>query len=239
MSAVGAVGEQAAGLVDDRDALGLEPVDRRGDEVADGAHLLRLERAAHLEHDRGRGSALSRENSGRSGSTRCTRAACTRSMRADGAGELAFERAQVVDVLHEAGGAERVGLVENLVADAAALGQAGLGELHAQPRHPVLGHQHDGAVVLELVGDGLALEVLDDRGGVLEAEVGEQRRHLRRGDPQDQEGEKADQRDRDRGHGRDPRRPQRFEELEKSLHVPSPDNPTPRQELPGSWLLGG
>ncbi len=40
----GAVGEQLAGLVDHRDALGLEPVDRGGDQMADGAHLLRLER---------------------------------------------------------------------------------------------------------------------------------------------------------------------------------------------------
>ena len=66
---------------------------------------------------------------------------------ADGAGELALERAQVIDVLNEARRAERVGLVENLVADAAALGQAALGELHAQPRDLLLGHQHDGAVV--------------------------------------------------------------------------------------------
>ena len=80
------------------------------------------------------GSILSRENSGRSGSTKCTRAACTRSSAADGAGQLTFERAQVVDVLDEASGAKRVRLVENLVADAAALGQAAFGELHAQPR---------------------------------------------------------------------------------------------------------
>ena len=108
------------------------------------------------------GSGVSRENSGRSGSTRWTRAAWTRSMRADGAGELALERAQMVDVLDEAGGAERVGLVEDLVADAAALGQAALGELHAQARDLVLRHHDDGAVVAHFVGDGLALEVLDD-----------------------------------------------------------------------------
>ena len=78
------------------------------------------------------GSGVSRENSGRSGSTRWTRATWMRSMRADGAGQLALERAQMVDVLDEARGAECVGLVEDLVADAAALGQAALGELHAQ-----------------------------------------------------------------------------------------------------------
>jgi len=50
---------------------------------------------------------------------------------ADGAGEFAFQRAQMVDVLDEGGGAERVRFVENLVADAAPLGQAAFGELHA------------------------------------------------------------------------------------------------------------
>src|ERR1700675_1860896 len=53
--------------------------------------------------------------------------------RTDGARQLAFERPQIVDVLHEARGAERVRLVENLVADAAALGQAVFGQRHAQP----------------------------------------------------------------------------------------------------------
>ena len=82
---------------------------------------------------------------------------------ADGARQLAFERAQVIDVLHEARGAERVRFVENLVADAAALGQAAFGKLHAQPRHPVLRDQDDGAVVARVVRDGLPLEILDDR----------------------------------------------------------------------------
>jgi hypothetical protein len=81
--------------------------------------------------------------------------------------------AQMIDVLHEAGGAQHVGFVEDLVADPAALGQAGLGELHAQPRHAVLRDHDDGAVVLELERDRLALQVLHDRGRVLEGEVGE------------------------------------------------------------------
>ena len=41
----------------------------------------------------------------------------------------------MIDVLDEAGGAERVRLVEDFVADAAALRQPALGELHAQARH--------------------------------------------------------------------------------------------------------
>ena len=47
-----------AGLVDDRNAVRLEAVDRAGDEVADGAHLLLLEFAAHLQHDGGGGLDL-------------------------------------------------------------------------------------------------------------------------------------------------------------------------------------
>ena len=66
--------------------------------------------------------------------------------------KLAFQRAQMIDVLNESGGAERVGLVENLVADAAAFRQAGFGELHPQPGDLVLGHHDDRAVVLDLIG---------------------------------------------------------------------------------------
>ena len=87
---------------------------------------------------------------------------------ADGAGQFALQRAQMIDVLDEAGGAERVGFVEDLVADAAALGQAALGELHAQPGDLVLWHHDDGAVVAQFVGDRLAFQVLDDGGGVLD-----------------------------------------------------------------------
>ena len=69
---------------------------------------------------------------------------------ADGARQLAFQRPQVVDVLDEARGAERIRFVENLVADAAALGQAILGQRHAQPRHLIARHHDDIAVVAQL-----------------------------------------------------------------------------------------
>ena len=147
----------------------------------------------------------------------------------DGARELAFECAQMVDVLDEAGGAERVRLVEDLVADAAALGQAALGELHADAGHLVARHHHDGAVVLQLVGDALALEVLHDRSGILRRQIGEDRRHLRRGDAQDDEGEHADQCGRDRRHGSEARGAQRPDELDETLHRLCPSRPTKRR----------
>ena len=110
---------------------------------------------------------------------------------ADGAGELALERAQMIDVLDEARGAQRVRLVEDLVADAAALGQAAFGELHPQPGDLVLRHQDDRALVAHLEGDALAFQVLDDGGGVLHAEIGEQGGHLRRGDAHDDEARRS------------------------------------------------
>ncbi len=58
----------------------------------------------------------------------------------------------MVDILYEARGAERVGFVEDLVTDAAPLGQVALGEFHAQPGDPVLGHHDNGAVVADFVG---------------------------------------------------------------------------------------
>ena len=203
--------------------------------MADGAHLLRLQRAAHLEHDRGRGFDLV------AGEQRAFRQHQMDARRRDaveaanGAGQFAFQRAQVIDVLDEGGGAERVRLVENLVADAAALGQAAFGELHAQAGDVVLGHHDDRAVVLHLVGDGLAFQVLDDRAGVLDRQVGEQRHHGRRVHPDHQEGEEADQGQRHRGHRRHSRRTQRFHKIEKALHWFCPSRVAPLRAVPGKF----
>ena len=205
--------------------------------MADGAHLLRLERAANLEHDRGgRLDLVAREQR-----TLRHHQMHARGLhpveRANGACELAFERAQVVDILHEAGRAERVRFVEDLVADAAALGQAALGKPHAQPRHAVLRDHDDATVVAQLVGNALALQLLHDRGGVLEGEIGKQRRHLRRGHAQHQEGKKADERNSDGAHRGNARGAERPDELDETFHraVSLAERATrlARQYLPG------
>ena len=59
--------------------------------------------------------------------------------------QLAFQRAQTVDVLDKGGGAEGIGLVENLIADAGG-GQIVLGQRHAQLGHLVGGNQDRAAV---------------------------------------------------------------------------------------------
>src|SRR5437867_3693188 len=143
----GAVGQQPAGLVDDRYPLRLQPVDGGGDDVADGADLLRFEAAAHPHHDRGRRlrrfarkQRPLRQHQMHSGRLDAVDGA-------DGAGEFALQCAQMIDVLDKAGGAEGVRFVENLITDAAALGQVAFGELHPQPRDLVLRHHDDGAFV--------------------------------------------------------------------------------------------
>ena len=118
------VGEEAAALVDDRDALGLEALDRGGDEVAHGADLRGVELAPELQHDRGpRRLAVALEQAALRHDEMDARA-LDPADRADGARQLALERAEMVDALDEARRGEGIALVEDLVADAAAGRQA-------------------------------------------------------------------------------------------------------------------
>ena len=169
--------------------------------MADGPYLLRFERAAHAHDDRGGGLGRFAREQRPLGQHQMDPRRLDAVDRMDGAGKFALQRAQMIDVLDEAGGAERVGLVEDLVADAAALRQAALRQLHPQPGDLVLGHHDRRAVIAQLVGNGLALQVLDDGRGIFEAEFGEQGGQLRRGDAQDDEPEEA----RERGCHRDHR----------------------------------
>ena len=99
--------------------------------MPDGADLLHFERAAHLQDDGGGRIGLVAGKQRAFRNDEVDAGSLNAVNRADGAGPLAFQRAHVIDVLDEAGGAERVRLVEDFVADAAALGHAAFGELHA------------------------------------------------------------------------------------------------------------
>ena len=151
--------------------------------------------------------------------------------RPDGAAQLAFERPQAVDVLHETCRAERIGFVENLVADAAALGHAAFGQRHAQPRDAVAGHHDDVAVIAQFVGDAFAIELLDDVGGVFQRQVGKERRHLRRRHAHHDEGEEANEGDSDGGHRRNACCANGFGELDQTLHRAYP----PRSDAAASY----
>jgi hypothetical protein len=65
-------------------------------------------------------------------------------------------------------------------------------------------HDH-AAIVAQLEGNRLAFQILDDGGGILDAEVGKQRGHLWRGDAHDDKREETDQRGCDRDHRHQPR----------------------------------
>ncbi len=190
--------------------------------MADGADLLGFQRAADAHHDRGRRLRRLARKQRALGQHQMDAGGLDAVDGADGAGELAFQRAEMIDVLDEGGGAERVRLVEHFIADAAALGQAALGELHPQARDLVLGHHDDGALVADFELDALALQVLDDARGILDAEIGEQRRHLRRGDAHDDEGEEADERGGDRDHGPEPGGTDALQKVRKPLQATAP-----------------
>ena len=201
----GAIGEQLTGLVDDRDPLRLQPVDGGSNDVADRLDLLRLQRSAQPHHDGSRRFRRLARKQRTLGQHQMDAGGLDAVDGADGPGQFALQRTQMIDVLDEAGGAERVGFVEDLVADAAALGQAALGKLHAQPGDLVFRHHDDRAFVAQFERYRLALQVLDDPGRILGAEVGKQGSHLRRGDAHDDEREEADQRCGDSNHRHQPR----------------------------------
>jgi hypothetical protein len=234
--------------LDDRHPLRFQPVDGGGDQMADGADLCRIQRAADPHHDRGRWLG------GLAGEQRPFRQhqMDARGLdpvdRPDGAGQLALQRPQMIDVLDEARGAQGVRLVEDLIADAAALGQAAFGELHPQASDLVLRHHDDRALVAQLEGDALAFQVLDDGGGVLHAEVGEQGGQLRSGDAHDHEREEADQRDCHRDHRHQTRGTQPLQEVNETLQNQLPQkiddrrdcrNRTTGQILPRRWFRSG
>ena len=137
----------------------------------------------------------------------------------DGARKLPFEGAQVIHALHEARGREGVALVEDLVADAPARGQALAGELHADARHVGAGGEDGLAVGAGLVADAAGVEVLHDGARVLGGKLRIEHAHGRLRHAHDHEGEEADERQRDDAHRRDPRRPEPREEVHRPVHV--------------------
>ena len=122
--------------------------------------------------------------------------------RLDGACELALERAQMVNVLDEVGGAEAVGAVEDFVADRAAIGQALLGHGQAQAPDLVAGDVDLAAVGPQLVGHVLLVQQGHDLAAVLAVQVAVEQGHLRRGQPAGQIDEKGQDARGNAGHGR-------------------------------------
>ena len=96
--------------------------------------------------------------------------------RANRARQLAFERAQAIDVLLELRLAERVRLVEDLVADRAARGQAVSREHHARVEHFRARHIDRAAVFADLVGNVRCFKPLGDLRHLAGLDAGEEQR---------------------------------------------------------------
>ena len=126
--------QQIAARIDDGDVLRPQPGHRGGDQVEDGLDALAIQpaHAGHGQHHAGlRVLAVARERlAARQHQMHAHGADAVHG--ADGARDLALQRAGLVDLLLEFGGGEAVAAIEDLVADGAAGGQALLGQ--HQPR---------------------------------------------------------------------------------------------------------
>ncbi|MNT26653.1 hypothetical protein D3C72_1622460 [compost metagenome] len=113
--------------------------------------------------------------------------------RFDGARQLAFEPALVVDLLGELAGAELL-VVHQFEAHAAGLGQALRRELQARFRHLVARDQDRAAALGELVGHVHLLQRRDDRAAVAVRHVGVEHLVVGAAAPQEESGRHRRQR---------------------------------------------
>jgi hypothetical protein len=140
--------------------------------MLDRSHLLAVEAAAAGEHEDDRGARILPLTAEQLAARQYQMHArlLHRGDRADGARQLALERAHVVDVLNEVGGTEALGAIEDFVADGGAARQTFLGHHHARAPDLVLRHEDLAAFLTDPVGDVHLLEAGDDLAAVLRAE---------------------------------------------------------------------
>ena len=131
------------------------------------------------------------------------------------AGELALQGALVVDVLDEGGGAEGVGLVEDLIAHAGRR-QIVLGQRHAQ-LGDLVGRNQDGTAIPDVILDGHAVQLGGDGGGVARFQPGEEDGLGRLGDGARNIKEEGGQNGGDAGHHAEPRRANRLEKIRQDV----------------------
>ena len=212
-------GEEVALVVDNCDAGGGEALDGGRDQMLDGADFAGAQFAADRDDDGGRWLLGFAAEQLALGQDEVNPGRLDAGERTDGAGQFAFEGTDIVEVLHEAGGAQRRLLVEDFVADLAALRQARTGQAHARGGDLVARDQDGAAIALQLIGDIERLQLGDDGRGILEAEAGIERRQAGRLGAHDQEGEEAEH---EHGHGRhrgQPRQAYAIDQLGKIVHA--------------------
>ena len=165
--------QQVAARIDDGDVLRPQARHGGGDEVEDRLDALAVQPAdaCHGQHHAGlRVLAIARERLAARQHEMHAHAADTLHG-ADGAGDLALQRAGLVDLLLELGGDEAVGTIEDLVADRAAGGQTLAGQRHACLGHLIGRYQDLAAVGGDTIGDVAAGELIDHLGGIAQVKV--------------------------------------------------------------------
>jgi hypothetical protein len=147
-----------------------------GHQVHDAGDLLAFERAARvqLHGDAGGGLLLFAEEAALLRHRQHDARRLHAGQRLDGARELAFERTLELHALLAVALAEAGVAVEQLVAVDAALVDTGGRQLHAQFVHARRRHQDGAAAFGELVVHAQLVELGDDGGAVLFAQVGKQ-----------------------------------------------------------------
>ena len=184
--------------------------------MLNGAHLFVADYAARLEHHRAAGRLRVAREDLAFGDDEVHAHALNALDGLDGARQFAFQRAQPVDVLHEGGGAEGIGFVEDLVADAGR-GQIVLRQLHAQLGDLVGGNHDRAAVALGLVRHVQRVELGADGGGVALLEAREQDALGRFGNHARDVEEKGGKRRGDARHDAKPRSTYCFDEIRQCL----------------------
>jgi hypothetical protein len=144
----------------------------------------------------------------------------------DGAGELAFQRARLVDRLLELRGGQPVAAIEDLVTDGPAGGQAFLGQQQAGARHVLRRDQHLPALRADLVGDVLAAQQLGDLAGLAQVQIAVQQSHARGSPVHRQHRQQAQHADRHRRHRAEPGWAESLQPVEQGAHA------APRAEPP-------
>ena len=168
--------EQIAVHVEHRHRFRRQALDRARHQVADRQHVGRRQPRSRFQphQNAGFGRLLGLQEYRVLGKSQVDARALDLGQRHDRTLEFAFQGAAEIDVLGEVGDAE-VGLVEELEAGAAALGQTGRRHLDPQLGHAFGGRQHRGPVLRQAeLGSALA-QLLNHRARVFGCQVGVER----------------------------------------------------------------
>ena len=187
--------QQAAGLVDHRHIGQRQVRHAARHQVANGLHLRAVEHAARiqLEQHRRAGLGLLAHEHRRLGHCQMHAGGLHLLHGLDGAGELAFQGALVIDLLGKLAGAEFL-VLHQLEAGLAALGQPLRSELQTGFMHARLGHHDGGAAFGEAVRHVHLLQRSDDRPAVAVRHIAVQDTVVRSPAPQHRGGNDGHQR---------------------------------------------